>query len=646
MSLNFPVSRDAAGADPARQEAPVPAAPGADAGAEPAASPVARDLSVLGWLAPSLRAALDDAAAELGHYVDEVQQAPEALGARDTTSLRLAGQHLHQAAGAVHIVGLRGVDPYCQALRRLLDGIDAGAVPADARTLDVFRLGVQALAEYVDDLMAGDDEDPVRLFRSYADVLDRIGEDRVHPADLWVDELQMLPGIVLPMRMAATVTRARQRFEAALLKALRLPVPCHDASLLLEAYLPLESALEDVRASEQELRRATDHPDRGVWHVLALVFGALAHGLLASDLLAKRLAGRSHLLLRQYLQGQVRVPQALLNDAVYLLVTTTGAGAAVPAGETEAPAVLVLRSAIRACLQAFRIDAAHAAVHADFRVRYYGWLDPIDTRNLQQAAAAMERAAADPQHGGWHDALAALAEAAQPLAQPALLRCLDAAAHPALLADGTDTTDGAGGGDDAIGIGAIALFLGRALALPWRVHGSTGHACAAEFAHRCDELAAYLGARRRGEAAVQAPRWLMQMVEQARAQRLREAAVAQLRGHLDSAESWLDAYDRDATRGEAGAHLRDADRAFAALGATLEQLQQANALPQTLRDEALAVGVALQRVTLSLGLLAGARAVQVTDAAEADAAGERAGWLAAIAGELGAVHAFIDALAF
>ncbi|WP_454731079.1 MULTISPECIES: Hpt domain-containing protein [Cupriavidus] len=648
MSLNFPASHEPAGAGPAAPDVPAPAAQraaGTTHAAEAAGSPVSRDLSMLAWLAPSLRAALDDAAAELGHYVDEVQQAPEALGARDTTSLRLAGQHLHQAAGAVHIVGLRGVDPYCQVLRRLLDAIDAGTVPADAQTLGVFRLGVQALAEYVDDLMAGDDEDPVRLFRSYADVLGRLGEDRVHPADLWVDELQMLPGILLPMRMAASVTRARQRFEAALLKALRLPVPCHDESLLREAYLPLESALEDVRASEQELRRATDHPDRGVWHVLALVFGALAHGLLPSDLLAKRLAARAHLLLRQYLQGQVRVPQALLNDAVYLLVTTTGAGAAAPAGEAESQPVLALRSAIRECLQAFRIDAAHGVARADFRVRYYGWLDPIDTRNLQQAAAALERAAADPQHGDWQGALAALAEAAQPLAQPALLRCLDAAAQPAVLAGGARREgvqqEGAEGED--IGIGAVALFLGRALALPWRVHGNTGHAAAAGFAQRCDELTAYLGERQRGNAAAPAPRWLAQMVEQARAQRLREAAVAQLRGHLDSGESWLDAYDRDAARPESGAHLRDAQRAFAALGATLEQLQDAGALPETLRAEALTVAAALQRVAQSLGLLAGARA---TPDAAPDAAAGRAGWLAAIAGELGAVHAFIDALAF
>ena len=224
MSLNSPFSRDPA--EPLRQvsSADLTDAPPADA-PEPAV-PASRDLSVLAWVAPSLRAALDDAATELSHYVDEVQQAPEALGARDTTSLRLAGQQLHQAAGAVHIVGLRGVDPYCQALRRLIESLDGGGVAADAGTLTLFRAGVQALAEYVDDLMAGDEQDPLRLFRPYAEILALLGDERVHPADLWLDELQMLPGILLPTRNASAVTRARQRYEAALLKALRLPVQC------------------------------------------------------------------------------------------------------------------------------------------------------------------------------------------------------------------------------------------------------------------------------------------------------------------------------------------------------------------------------------------------------------------------------------
>jgi len=625
MSLNSPVSRDAAGpADLPRHASPsdpsglpglpgLPDTPDETTGSPAAASP-ARDLSVLAWVAPSLRVALNDAVAELGHYVNEVQLAPEALGARDTTSLRLAGQHLHQAAGAVHIVGLRGVDPYCQSLRRLIEGVDGGSVAADTGTLEVFRAGVQALAEYVDDLMAGDDEDPLRLFRPYADVLALLGEERVHPADLWVDELQVLSGILLPALSVAPVTRARQRFEAALLKALRLPVPCADASLLREAYLPLQEALEEVRANEQEARRATDHPDRGVWHVLALVFRALAHGLLPSDLLAKRFAGRAHLLVRQYLQGQVRVPQALLNDALFLLICTRQAAVDATAAVTE------LRQDIEHSLQAFRIDAAHAQVHTDYRLRYYGWLDAIDTNSLQQAASALERAAEGDQ-AGWEMALAALAEAAQPLAQPALQLCLARAATNPVAARARS---------EALGARGIALYLARELALPWRVHGSSAHPAAGIFAARCEELAQSLA-----DPTAAAPAWLARMVDEARAQAIRAEAVSKLRAHLDGGESWLDTYDRNAARPDAGVGLNDAILAFASLHATLDELQHAGALSDALREDAQVAAGAVQAVQQQLGTL-GAH----TPGAQ------RGECLAAIATALGGVHAFIDALEF
>ncbi len=621
MSLNSTVLSDVA--DPAAQQpqaSPEPAPMATTATPDIPAAPQ-RDLSVLAWLAPSLRAALDDAAAELGHYVDEIRQTPEALGARDTTALRLAGQQLHQAAGAVHIVGLRGVDAYCQGLRRLLEAIDAGSVAADAQALAVFRGGVQALAEYVDDLMAGDAEDPLRLFQPYADVLALMKEDRVHPADLWIEELQMLPGIVLPTRSTSAVTRARLRFEAALLKALRLPTPCTDASLLREAWLPLQAALDEVRNHEQDARRTTDNPDRGIWHALALVFRALAQGLLPSDLLAKRFAARAHLLVRQYLQGQVRVPQALLNDAVFFLVSTglTPDGPEDTTPPAQQAAVQVLRADIARSLRAFRVDPAHIVARADYRKRFYGWLDPIDTRNLQNAAAAIERAAGDDQ-AGWELALASLAEAAMPLAQPALQQCLTAAAAYA----------GQRPMHDALGRGGVALFLARALAMPWRVHGKSGHASAAEFAQRCDVLAVCLA-----DAGAVAPDWLCAMVDAAGAQAQRTEAVAQVRAQLDSGESWLDTYDRNTARADAAHALDDAAQAFDALLASIERIHGSAAMPAGIEPDTDAALAAVRSVLQRLGVLR----ETVDDVARVEQ-------LSDIAAELGAVHAFADLLEF
>jgi chemosensory pili system protein ChpA (sensor histidine kinase/response regulator) len=182
--------------------------------------------------------------------------------------------------------------------------------------------------------------------------------------------------------------------------------------MLREAWLPLQLALDDVRNQEQEARRATDTPDRGIWHTLAMVFRALAQGLLPSDLLAKRFAARAHLLVRQYLQGQVRVPQALLNDAIFFLVSTglTPDGSEDIATPAVQAAVQVLRADIARSLQAFRVDPAHVVARADYPPALLRLARSIDTRNLQRRAA-IERAAGDDQ-AGWELALASLAEAA------------------------------------------------------------------------------------------------------------------------------------------------------------------------------------------------------------------------------------------
>ena len=320
---SHPASLEATGAPAVRPKAAVPA----------------RDLSALAWVAPNMRAALDDAVREFGEYAADVIADPEVIGARDTTSLRLAGQYLHQAAGALLIVGLRGVDVYCQAAKRLLEAVDAGTVPADAQTLDVFSRAVQALQEYVADLMAGMGEEPLRLFQPYQAVLTRLGEERIHPADLWADELRHLPALLLPSRDLPGLARLRRKFELALLTALRAPASNADGAVVdpsaaAAAYAPLEDLLHGIRALEREPRRAGDDLHRDLWLVLALTFGALRAGLVPADMTAKRLAARVNLLLRQYSHNNVHLPQGLLTDALYLLAGMAYSNApATPVGD-------------------------------------------------------------------------------------------------------------------------------------------------------------------------------------------------------------------------------------------------------------------------------------------------------------------------
>lgn len=585
-------SVEAVGAPAGRQKSvPKPAVP-------------ARDLSALAWVAPNMRAALDDAVREFGEYAADVIADPEVIGARDTTSLRLAGQYLHQAAGALLIVGLRGVDVYCQAAKRLLEAVDTGTVAADAQTLDVFSRAVQALQEYVSDLMAGMAEEPLRLFQPYQAVLARLGEERIHPADLWADELRHLPALLLPSRDLPGLARLRRKFELALLTALRAPASNADGAVVdpaaaAAAYAPLEDLLHGIRALEREPRRAGDDLQRDLWLVLALTFGALRAGLVPADMTAKRLAARVNLLLRQYSHNNVHLPQGLLTDALYLLAGMAYSNApAAPVGDDT------LGPDIVACVQAFAIPPTHAPAGALHTRQYYALLPTDASDTLQRVGRSLETLSQQsaPAADELDAALQTLALHADALGQPALSDLSNRLAEAA--------------GQD---VSPTLQFLSRMLARPWALHGESGDLRSAWFAARCSELAEHARATQDGHA-VPAPAWLTLLAEQAAERRSRADQVRALQTLLASAETHLDAFERE---GAESGGLQEAARLFGEMQSAFAALDAYEAVHATEAAQS---------------------TIDALQAAGEGATADRERYLAALAANVSGLQALLDAL--
>nr|CCA89049.1 putative composite protein : Response regulator receiver of two component system system (sensor histidine kinase and response regulator)/transcription regulator,similiraty with pilL protein [Ralstonia syzygii R24] len=580
-------------------------AAGAVSAARPVSSAPARDLSALAWVAPNMRAALDDAVREFSEYVADVVASPEVIGARDTTSLRLAGQYLHQAAGALLIVGLRGVDVYSQAAKRLLEAVDAGTLAADAQTLDIFSRAVQALQEYVADLMAGMAEEPLRLFQPYQAVLARLGEERIHPADLWADELRHLPALLLPSRDLVGLSRLRRKFELALLAALRLPNTAgaeHDPVVAAAAYAPMEKLLHGIRALEREPRRTGDDLQRDLWLVLALTFGALRAGLVPVDITGKRLAARVNLLLRQYSHNNVHLPQGLLTDALYLLAGMAyGNAPAMPVGDdTLGPDII-------ACVQAFSIPVTHAPAGALHTRHYYALLPAETTDMLQRVGRTLETLSQQPAPAAdeFDAALQTLALHADALGQPALSALTNRLGEPADVPY-----------DD---VAPTLLFLSRMLARPWALHGESGDLRSAWFAARCNELAEHARAQRAGEGAP-APIWLSRLTDEITQHRARGEQVRALQTQLASAETHLDAFERE---GDASGGLKEASRLFAEMQGMFASLGASEAVRAT---------EAAQSTIAAL------------EAPGQHAAADREHYLAALASNVSGLQGFLDAL--
>src|SRR5690606_16404084 len=139
----------------------------------------------LAWVLDELRKSLDGAVKSLRRFVHDAELARESdLAALDTGPLRMARQQLHQASGALEMVGM--VSP-ALVLRAMEAAVQKFVQRPEMCTDDAagaLERASFALSEYLESVLAGKAVSPVTLFPQYRDVQALSGVARVHPADL------------------------------------------------------------------------------------------------------------------------------------------------------------------------------------------------------------------------------------------------------------------------------------------------------------------------------------------------------------------------------------------------------------------------------------------------------------------------------
>lgn len=183
------------------------------------------------------------------------------------------------------------------------DGEDPGA-----RALALLRLADQDLRQYLQALEQGHDSDSQTLFDAYRALVRLGGKDSAHPADLWHPRGQA--------RLAALPT------------ALSTRAPSLEPSDAVRAQLD-QTVLAWVKTGERALAEQLCQMCLGLshtaptpalcsaWQLLAGWLDAQAHGLLAPDMYAKRLAARLLMLYGQQLKGMQEPTAALLHEALF-----------------------------------------------------------------------------------------------------------------------------------------------------------------------------------------------------------------------------------------------------------------------------------------------------------------------------------------
>ena len=284
------------------------------------ASPGDQDLGPLAWVMDELRKSFDVAVKATRRFVREAEEAKDSdLAALDSSPLRMAKQQLHQAGGALEMVGL----PQAALLLRAMESAVQHYVqhPQDcteavAQTLEKASF---ALLEFLETVLAGKQISAVALFPQYRDVQALCGgHSKVHPADLWPVE-RRLRDLTLPRQVAPVEYGAQTRkvLDACVLQIVKEGDVGPACVRMRELSLGFAQAQSDTQL-------------RIFWKVAAAYFDAMAHDLIKVDVYTKRVASRVLMVCAALTRGEVVAPERLLQDMLFFCaqVQTTSSASA------------------------------------------------------------------------------------------------------------------------------------------------------------------------------------------------------------------------------------------------------------------------------------------------------------------------------
>ncbi|QIL44752.1 response regulator [Acidovorax sp. HDW3] len=319
-----------------------------------------QDLGPLAWVLDELRKSLDSANKAMRRFVRDAEQARESdLAALDASPLRMARQQLHQASGALDMVGQAAPTLVLRAMEAAVQKFVQRPDQCSEQAAAVIERASFALIEYLESVLTGKQASPVALFPQYRDTQALVGAERVHPADLWPAERRLRePVMGIEAAPLPYGTEARARLDSAVLRVVKSADPVAAAALR-------DTCLGFVAAQQEPAVRT-------FWKLSAAFFDAVAARLLPPDVYVKRVASRVLLQYATYAKGDQALPDRLVQDLLFFC-----AQAQPSAGAATGP--------LQAVRAAFQLDRF---APVDYETARFGRFDPALLAQARKRIAA------------------------------------------------------------------------------------------------------------------------------------------------------------------------------------------------------------------------------------------------------------------
>ncbi|TRZ99796.1 MAG: hybrid sensor histidine kinase/response regulator, partial [Rhodocyclaceae bacterium] len=462
------------------------------------------DIGPLSWVRGEIALALERASLGLAAYLAD----PAGDG------LQKARASMHQAHGALAIVGLDGITEFADAIEQLLAALGDGTVTDVGVAGAAAQSGFAALRGYLDDLMAGHPNQPLKLFYPYRAMVVARGQPAPAAAALFFPDLTQRPPkrekdppLLTPEALVARLKAVRMGFERGLLKWIK-----NDPKGITE----MKTSVAMI-----EMTRSTP-AGRAYWWVALGVLDALAANGLPDATEAKRFAMHLGGQIKKLIEGQTEPNEQLFREALYQAACATAGG----------EALAIVRAA-------YRLDGMVPTATPSETERLLPHIRRL--RELLTAAkddwnrlCAGTVAALPP----FHERVAKIAEEGTATGQRDYARLTEAILEQTnqLRMDPTRHNE------------AVALEIATALLLAESALENF-QSLDADFARSADAVANRLAALGRGEelGTMELPH-LDAMSRRAQERLLLESVAREIRSNLGAIEQTLDAYFRDTSR--------------------------------------------------------------------------------------------------
>lgn len=307
------------------------------------------DLGPLAWVLEELRKSLDAANKSLRRFVRDVEVARGTdIASVDASQIRTARQQMHQAVGALEMVGMVAPAHMLRAMESAVQLFVQRPENCNEVSVALLERASFALVEYLGLVLGGAQQSAVGLFPQYRDAQLLAAAGRIHPADLWSMGWRWIrPELVaVEPEAISQVGSDRARVDQAVLQVMQKGDPA------------AAGVLRDVSLA---LAQTASHGNTGIfWTICAGFFEAVGKALLPVDLYAKRAASQVLLHYAAFVRGDQNVSDRLARDLVFFCAQ------AVPGAKQEAPCLEAVRKAYG--LSQFE--------RVDYEVRLYGRFDP------------------------------------------------------------------------------------------------------------------------------------------------------------------------------------------------------------------------------------------------------------------------------